>query len=357
MKKGISLLVALMLLCLSGSALAMPIRLTNGTAAVTGRGLGEEGTEAELELQSFHLLGLNEEGSYLIFDGEALYTVDAEALNDMVIGLADAEVPALGELESLSRGAKGEEVMPLQEGLKALGYLTGAVDGDFGGGTETAVKAFQAANGLEETGVADELTQLLVASLSAKTTRFEVNVDPEIMFEPILGRTSVDLAPLMASGLVLEYDDIDGEGFISDGAVVRYDASGASDLDKFVLGFRFGLLAREDAEGNVDLLPAMKLSCTCVRRPVATEVTFKSGSVRGTAPVEDLQVSLDGVDTVEEGVVLLTDRMTEALANAAEAGELKMRIEGQYNTFDVELEKDSLDAIARIGKVALELGE
>jgi len=58
----------------------------------------------------------------------------------------------------VSKGAKGDEVKEIQQILSDLGYLTGKVDGDFGGGTEKAVKAFQAAEGLEETGVVDDGT-------------------------------------------------------------------------------------------------------------------------------------------------------------------------------------------------------
>lgn len=68
----------------------------------------------------------------------------------------------------LARGAKGEEVKPLQQRLKDLGYLTGSVDGDFGGGTERAVSAFQKQNGLEVTGRADAATQELLHSDQAE---------------------------------------------------------------------------------------------------------------------------------------------------------------------------------------------
>ncbi len=46
------------------------------------------------------------------------------------------------------RGSKGQEVSKIQARLKELGYYLGPIDADFGGGTETAVKAFQRANRL-----------------------------------------------------------------------------------------------------------------------------------------------------------------------------------------------------------------
>ena len=55
---------------------------------------------------------------------------------------------------TLRRGAKGEAVKELQQGLICFGVLTGPADGSFGRGTEQAVKAAQAAEGLTADGVA-----------------------------------------------------------------------------------------------------------------------------------------------------------------------------------------------------------
>jgi hypothetical protein len=51
-------------------------------------------------------------------------------------------------MPSYHRGSKGDEVSLIQNRLRALAVYRGPVDGDFGGGTESAVRAFQAARGL-----------------------------------------------------------------------------------------------------------------------------------------------------------------------------------------------------------------
>ena len=66
-----------------------------------------------------------------------------------------AELQAQG---ILSVGAKGDDVKNLQQRLKDLGYLSGKVDGAFGGGTKRAVIAFQRRNGLDTDGVAGQET-------------------------------------------------------------------------------------------------------------------------------------------------------------------------------------------------------
>lgn len=59
----------------------------------------------------------------------------------------------------LKKGSRGTEVRKLQEQLNKLGYNAGAVDGIFGSCTESAVKAFQRANGLAVDGIVGPKTQ------------------------------------------------------------------------------------------------------------------------------------------------------------------------------------------------------
>ncbi len=56
------------------------------------------------------------------------------------------------------RGSEGAEVSRLQERLKEIGFYKWRVDGDFGLGTEAAVRAFQEDNGLEVDGIVGPLT-------------------------------------------------------------------------------------------------------------------------------------------------------------------------------------------------------
>lgn len=59
---------------------------------------------------------------------------------------------------SLKVGDDSDAVRLLQAKLKAYGFYSGSVDGDFGEGTEEAVKAFQRANGLTADGKAGSAT-------------------------------------------------------------------------------------------------------------------------------------------------------------------------------------------------------
>ena len=74
-----------------------------------------------------------------------------------------ALAPFASSQRTLSRGARGEDVSALQRRLLAAGHDVGAVDGRFGRRTEAAVRAWQAARGLESDGVVGRRTREALA--------------------------------------------------------------------------------------------------------------------------------------------------------------------------------------------------
>lgn len=73
--------------------------------------------------------------------------------------------------KNLSVGAKGAEVMVLQEFLINQGYLqAGYATGNFLGMTESAVKAFQTANGIESIGIFGPKTRATANNILAQGT-------------------------------------------------------------------------------------------------------------------------------------------------------------------------------------------
>ena len=76
--------------------------------------------------------------------------------------------PTAQPLQNGSRDGEGESaVSDLQKRLQALNYLDGKADGIFGEDTQAALEAFQALNGLPETGVLDAGTQAALGSAMA----------------------------------------------------------------------------------------------------------------------------------------------------------------------------------------------
>lgn len=70
--------------------------------------------------------------------------------------------------ETLKKGDTGDAVMALQKRLDELGYMFLPCTGEFGDGTEQAVKDFQYLNGMEATGIADPETIARINSSDAK---------------------------------------------------------------------------------------------------------------------------------------------------------------------------------------------
>lgn len=71
---------------------------------------------------------------------------------------AAALMISFASAETLRRGSRGELVKQVQTKLKSWGYYSGAIDGIFGSGTESAVKAFQRKNGLTADGIVGKKT-------------------------------------------------------------------------------------------------------------------------------------------------------------------------------------------------------
>ncbi len=67
----------------------------------------------------------------------------------------------------LKQGSSGPDVAALQRALAAAGFDPGAADGEFGLGTEAAVRAFQKNRSLEPDGIAGPATLLALGLVSA----------------------------------------------------------------------------------------------------------------------------------------------------------------------------------------------
>ena len=95
-------------------------------------------------------------------------TVEVNGVADPIL-LEDFYSGAFPAIPStLKNGASGDDVIRLQRRLSGLEFFYGALDGQYGAATETAVRDFQKRNGLEKSGVADQATLSLLFSGDAK---------------------------------------------------------------------------------------------------------------------------------------------------------------------------------------------
>lgn len=352
----IAMVVALMLI--GSAAMAMPVRYREGTLTLS---CSKDGSPVTIDVDQFHLLGVGTDGNYLIYTDEGYFTLlevpqtlSQEDINRISVMSYIKEA----DYSTLKNGQSNEAVRQLQSQLTILGFYHNSIDGSFGRITENAIKDFQKSMGMVETGEAEPRLQMLMRSLTQPTvelTSVKVEDNTPSKLDIIGQKAGIDVQPIVESGLTLRFDEFTGEGFVSDGGTITYNSSGASDIDQYTITLQFGLLVREMDDGTATINPAMKASCTCVRRPVFESVTLKSGDYRGSAAFEDLNAALKGVKIEEKGIAILNEQMIDALANAVEADELKIRVSGRYQTFDINTTKSYLDAVARVGLLAKQL--
>jgi len=97
-----------------------------------------------------------------VSQGSVLYRV-----NQRPVVVAQGDVPAY---RAIGRGAEGDDVAQLQAMLVALGHYSEPVDGQAGGATVAAIKAWQNSLGLTQTGVVEAADVVFVPSLPTRVS-------------------------------------------------------------------------------------------------------------------------------------------------------------------------------------------
>jgi len=130
---------------------------------------------------NFYKVTYNKQNGYIM---KKFVTVSSEAnkaLNGSASNSKYANVTSISKLgnppDYTQKGSSGDSVEKLQQALKIKGYFTSAVDGKYGDLTVAAVKAYQKAMGLSQTGKADYAT---IMKLFGKVLYTTVANDPQM---------------------------------------------------------------------------------------------------------------------------------------------------------------------------------
>ncbi|TFB78497.1 peptidoglycan-binding protein [Cryobacterium flavum] len=217
--------------------------------------------------------------------GATLYTVN---LRPVVI--AQGQVPAF---RALAQDAEGADVTQLQQALTDLALYTGAVDGQFGPRTTTAVKTWQKSLGVPADGVVQPGDIIFVPTLPT-----QVALDTEIVTRGALltgGENVVRALPaapiftvpvsesqaaLMPTGTRVEITSIDGglwEGFVADQVV---DETG---MIVITLAGKDGALICADACASVPVTEQSLLSSRIVTVESISGLIVPSAALLSTA--------------------------------------------------------------------------
>ena len=184
------------------------------TGRVDGR-YGSETTEAVKAFQRAN--GLSADGVFGKGTRTRLYSSNAISADAAPLAVDEPVSADPAGMPAMRRGDRSENVRLLQERLVAYGYLSQA-DGQFGSGTERAVKLFQEANGLTADGIAGRRTlELLFGNDAvAYADRYGRNAAPAVTATPKAEKTARPAAtatPKPNTSVVLQWQ--------SEGADVR----------------------------------------------------------------------------------------------------------------------------------------
>lgn len=139
---------------------------------------------------------------------------------------------------NLKKGAKGERVKALQNALKKKGFDPGAIDGDFGNGTEAAVIAFQKSEGLLPDGIAGPQTLgALAIDFTSEdkrpdaTAKFTVGVVSDMFPSTPIGNIKKHLPSVLSALRKLDLGD--QEMVLMALATIRAETEGFVPIDEF----------------------------------------------------------------------------------------------------------------------------
>lgn len=143
----------------------------------------DEGTKVTVTGVSgnFYTVKYDGKSGYVMQKFVTLSSSAKKALNATVSKSKYASVTSIAKLGDppnyTQKGSSGDHVEKLQQALKIKGYYKDVVDGEYGNNTVNAVKSYQKAMGLAQTGKADYAT---IKQLFGKVLSTTVSNDPQM---------------------------------------------------------------------------------------------------------------------------------------------------------------------------------
>jgi hypothetical protein len=241
---------------------------------------------------------------------------------------------------SLSTGDQRVTVMALQHALKAGGYYTGSISGDFTSATATAYEAWQADNGMSKTGIVD-ITRFAWVPTGCVISAWNVSLGSQVSSSTALASV---VAPrsLIAQALVSQADitslkvgqkaqlTIDGytgdpfAGTISfiDSQPASSSSSGSSSSTQYTVDFRprsLPSLARSGMTGSLEVVLAQRTNVLLV----------PTSAVSGTSSVPYVRVMMNGTPAYRQVTTGMATSSETQITSGLTTGEVV--VTGQYS--------------------------
>jgi hypothetical protein len=242
---------------------------------------------------------------------------------------------------SLSSGTQTTNVTALQRALKAGGYYSGSVDGDFTSATATAFEAWQADHGMSQTGIVD-ITRFVWVPKGAAIDAWQVNVGSQLSGQTALATvdfprnlvaqaliTQADIASLrVGQKAQLTIDGYAGDAFTG---AIRYiddqpssgtSSTGSSSSTEYSITLKprkMPRLARSGMTGTLEVVIAQRKNVLLV----------PTSAVSGTSSVSYVRVMMNGKPAYRQVQTGMATSAYTQITGGLTAGEVV--ITGQYS--------------------------
>lgn len=139
----------------------------------TGASDGQYGSGTEAAVRAF------QQNNGLTVDGKVGAKTSQVLFSSGALGSEEALPDTPTDDRTLREGMEGDDVLAVQIRLTALGYYAGKLDGVYGSGTITAMKAFQGRNKLTVDGICGPNTLMVLYSSAAIDAGSTVQPEPD----------------------------------------------------------------------------------------------------------------------------------------------------------------------------------
>jgi peptidoglycan hydrolase-like protein with peptidoglycan-binding domain len=305
-----------------------------------------EGETEITKVGSIHVLGRTSEEQVAVLLKEQVGYVSVQAFEELAPKLDLDTLPMASSVEVYQNGSSGDGVQKLQEQLAALGYLEGTADGIYGSGTAGAVSRFQEACALEQTGVADAVTQwALEEEADGKDQETLVLEYPAVYtveekFGAISGAVSADLEQFLSSSWRFSYDVYRQEGSITSGLSLGHLQEEGADIDRISISAFAELSVVKNNQDQTDLIPAIQVESQGAYRPYVQSVFLRSGQQVCELPLTGTKGQLESVDIKEISTVSITSEAAEFLKGLDDSAELIVMAAGRNQDYELEFDGD-----------------
>ena len=317
---------------------------------------GEPETEAaaaELAVTSvtdMNVLGRTEDKVIVWMENYGAGYVSLEEFQDKVPLFDLDSLERRDQMNALRGGSDAAAVQALQAALIRLGFLEGEADGAYGSMTGDAVSRFQSSKGLPATNEADAVTQWLLQDAlaadedpkgSVTEMSYPAVISPETKFASVYESTDSDLSGFVTSDWKFAYDAFDGSGMITNAGLAAASLSlEPSPMERLAMDLSFAVEAERGESGQVHFFPVLHIESRGAYCPYVQTVTFISGSQSTEIELADTTRWVEGVEVLESDNLELSAELLSYLAGP-DAGSLKLRINGQNQSYDLTLDADT----------------